>query len=155
MDFSSPFENGLRAAATAAKNREEVAHVFAQFNASLEKLSNGTAEVFIGDDSLSLNALARAVGSLTNTPSQLAIMVRNPKSPSFLPRKIAGWKQGEQGYPCTIASDSRVASCDGLESLVRELSNLFGSAKAGEAISAAMSHASTPAGVVPHAGPSP
>ncbi len=147
MDFSSPFENGLRAAATAVKNREEVDRVFSQFNASLEKLSGGTAEVFVGDETMSKNAVVRAVSALSNEPVKLAIMVRNPASASFLPRKVAGWRQSDQGYPCTIFSDTRVVACDGTDTLVQELSDLFSSARAGEAIAAAMVHSSDPAGI--------
>jgi hypothetical protein len=51
---------------------------------------------------------------------------------------IAEWREGEAGYPCTLITGERRATCEDAGSLEQELAELVSSAPVGEAIVAAM-----------------
>ena len=138
IDFKEFLRRGLDAAKQAQENRDEIRDVLIELNNALHSMSGGAAEIAIVPVSSTIPTLSRLVAFLDKSQEEQVLAVRSTSRQDFLARKVARWKQGESGYPCSIIWGDRHASCDDVESLKAELAELVSSPVVGEAIFAVM-----------------
>lgn len=145
VDFSASFQRGLAAASLARKNRDEIKQIFDQFNQALSEMTAGKVKVAIVPTEETMNPLARLVGSFSKAVSdQHSIAICATGESKLIPKHLARWIQGDEGYPCTLIWGNTQATCHDAESLTLELEALFSSATAGEAIVSARDGTSEP-----------
>lgn len=139
VDFEEYFLRGIEGAKRVESDKTEVASVIDEFATDLLRASGGRATVELKRKSDLLFGRNNLINLLAGEDYN-SLAVVHTTADDFSPIVVAGWKQSESGYPCTITFNKQENACFDAESLRAALSELAASEKMGAAVLTAINY---------------
>lgn len=133
VDFISALKVGLNSAEIAEKNKREIDEVFAELNRQLVAQFDNKVGIEIIVPTLDVEPEEMSLAYLKTLSPQWIYAV-NPQSPPTDKGRLAGFKSGESGYPCSIYFDRAQIICEDRMALEETLKEVLSSPKVGRII---------------------
>lgn len=122
VDFLSAVKRGIEAADQAAKDREEIAAVFAELNAQLSQATNDTVEISRREVLNAFEAITALSAGRVKEKKWCLVAASKITNAST---EIAQWEQARTAYPCAIRFADNFFSCTNRQGLERALAMLL------------------------------
>ena len=139
-NYFESLNKGLSAAEFAEKCRAEIKQVFSDLNEQLAKGTDGKLNILIQTYTSEPTNIFE-ISLLQAREKYLGLTAVNLISPKCPTKKLAVWKEGRSGYPCTIEFSSRVLSCEDRKGLENNLSIMLQDPIVGEKIMSVIRYA--------------